>query len=484
MKKYLFIATAAITVLAGCNKFSFTPDQGDGTIIDTDTTPVEVKIGAKTADVDVKTKAAVDTWANTGIQVIAYKKNTAALNGTEALFINEGATVNGGTVAFTDPINYGEDVYNFYGYHTGMADEPDQDIAAGTITVPITITGQEDVMLAAADPIEDVKKSDDLALNITNYQDYVYGATAARRKVHPNLVFEHQLTRFEFKVIDGSSEASNVTVTGISIKSVQNKGTLTVASLDATPRALVATPEALGDLSTGTVDIDVPISTGTAEKVGDIMMFPGAGKDNIDGDSAIDGYIFTMTTKIGETTGEISVPVKYVGTDTEFRKGVKYAVLIKVYSPEAVKVTATLVPWDEEEVTVDPDEIPAMTASFTLIDGTPVTVTDGVATAGIPTDGKYYTQDGCILTASTVGTETHVVLTGYATKCPVTYNNGTSDVTSTAFIYDDTVTEDDTIIYVVGATEQPGTATVTWTDSNNYTATIVNNVITDWAPAI
>lgn len=478
MKKYLFIATAAITVLAGCNKFSFTPDQGDGTIIDTDTTPVEVKIGAKTADVDVKTKAAVDEWNGTGIKVIAYTKSTTDLTGT--LFINEGATVaaDGKVTLATTPKYYGEDVYKFYGYHTGIAPEPSQEIAAGTITVPITITGQEDVMLAAADPREDVKNSDDPALNITNYANYVYGATAARRDVQPNLVFEHQLTRFEFKVIDGSTTASGVTVTGISINSVKNEGTLTVASLDeaTTPRALVA-GTAEGTLSTGTVDIDVPISTGTPEKVGDIMMFPGAGKDDMNADSVNDGYIFTMTTE----TGEISVPVKYVGTDDEFKKGVKYAVLIKVYSPEEVEVTATLVPWDVEDVTVDPDEIPAMTANFTLIDGTAVTVADGVATAGITTDGDYYTQDGCILTATSDGTGIHVELTGYAKECPVTYNDGTSDVTSTAFIYDDTVTANTTNIYVVGATTQPGTATVTWTDSNNYTATIVDNVITVWA---
>lgn len=482
MKKYLFIATAAITVLAGCNKFSFTPDQGDGTIIDTDTTPVEVKIGAKTADVDVKTKAAVDAWANTGIQVIAYTKSTTDLTGD--LFINEAAKVAaGGAVTLTTPINYREDVYNFYGYHTGMASEPIQAKATGTITVPIIITGQEDVMLAAADPREDVKNSDDLDLNITNYQDYVYGATAARRNVQPNLVFEHQLTRFEFKVIDGSTPASGVKVTGISINTVQNEGTLTVASLDeaTTPRALVATttPEESDVLSTSPADpIAVPAEGGTPAKVGDIMMFPGAGKDDIDGDSVIDGYIFTMTT---ESSGAISVPVKYVGTDTEFKKGVKYAVLVKVYSPEQVEVTATLVPWDEENVNVDPDEIPAMTATFKLIDGTDVTVTDGVATAGITAAKEYYTQDGCILTATSVGTEFHVELTGYAKECPVTYNNGTEDVTGTAFIYGDDVTANTTNIYVVGATTQPGIATVTWTDSNKYTATIVNNVITVWA---
>lgn len=482
MKKYLFIATAAITVLAGCNKFSFTPDQGDGTIIDTDTTPVEVKIGAKTADVDVKTKAAVDEWYGTGIKVIAYTKSTTDLTGT--LFINEGATVAAdGSVALTTPINYGEDVYNFYGYHTGMATEPTQAPTTDAITVPITITGQEDVMLAAADPREDVKKSNDLALNITNYANYVYGATAARRNVHPNLVFEHQLTRFEFKVIDGSSVASNVKVTGISINTVQNEGTLTVASLDeaTTPRALVAAttaPEASDVLTAGTTGaIDVPAEGGTPAKVGDIMMFPGAGKDDIDGDSVIDGYIFTMTT---ESSGAISVPVKYVGTDTEFKKGVKYAVLIKVYSPEVVEVTASLVPWDQEDVTVDPDEIPAMTATFKLIDGTDVTVTDGVATAGITAAKDYYTQDGCILTATSVGTEFHVELTGYAKECPVTYNNGTSDVTSTAFIYGDSVTANTTNIYVVGATTQPGIATVTWIDSNKYTAEISSFVINTW----
>lgn len=97
--------------------------------------------------------------------------------------------------------------YDFWAYHL------DDAVAAGgstpvvgtnDITVPFKIDGSQDLMVAAAWP----SATELTTLGTTEF----YKAASARKGVHPNLLFQHLLTRLTFTVKGGNAQACGWTL--------------------------------------------------------------------------------------------------------------------------------------------------------------------------------------------------------------------------------------------------------------------------------
>lgn len=515
MKKYLFIAAAALTMLAGCNKFSFTPDENNQ-VID-DNAPVAVMLSAATNTVDVKTKAAVESWANTPIFVYAFDRTLESLetptegNAVSPLFINnvqatvasdskvalwKTAPTTGESSTPGVPFYYVEnEVYDFYGYYLGtkLVNEietpiqPAQDditISGKTISFPVTITGAEDIMIAKADPKKDVAKSNKSDLNITNYNQYVYGSVAARRNVQPNLVFEHVLTRFSFLVKDGVAadsedvtEASGLKVFSIeTTEAVNSAATLTVVGEErgisiptenqTTNTLAVAIAEA-GVVSTAYG------ATGTDAwaNAGDLMLFDE------------DEDTMTFTFKIGKTSTDaqdVEVIVDCPDNGT-FEAGKKYVVSVRIYGPEKVTATATLTEWDKVAVPeIDSNTLPVQ--EFNLIDdkiltydGTTLrTGANAETLADVTEAGSFYTTDGFIFTYST--TPEVKVTIAEAQKYNVTMVVDDTEYELEAYHYVATADEPEAgdYVYITTGNTKFGTFTLQYNETT-YTVTTGSN---------
>lgn len=369
MKKMFFYAMLALGMTAACQKPDVEVENPD---LD-DNSPVEVVFGVKAPTITVtKTKAAVEDWKSQTVYVYGFADDVTAVSDGTALIYGEGATV--GTVSDSDPdaadesgLTFGnskkfyyqvDDVYDFYAYYTGK--EEDVTATGRTLTADVTITGAEDVMIAKTDKATDIaNRTSEKTLN----ESRVYSAYAARRGVHPTLVFEHKLTRFVFKVVKGETPSAadhtaDVNVTGISIESY-NTG-----KLDITGNTFTATTTGGKTWLNSVITDDAYTPTEDADDsegmITDLMVFPGDAKMNLkvalepanaEGNSNLEEIVIDPMEVVLDAA-------KIAGTEgATFEAGKKYVVTITVYSLEEVQVSASLTEWVEGgETTYDPDE--------------------------------------------------------------------------------------------------------------------------------
>ena len=393
MKKVFFYVAAAMTMLAGCQKAELNQTQ---TPVD-DTTPVAMQLGAATPSFTL-TKAAVNEWAETPVFVYGLLNGE---NGYEAIIDNYATVV----VDDKTPLEIYDDAdlkmpyfykegktYDFFGYHLGGAEKVTEPaLAADVVAFEVKYDGNDDVMYAYADKAIDVMKDPTAQVREAD----AYSAWAARRNVQPNLVFKHALTKFNFKVKGMNAKSENVTVTGISVKSVDN-GTLTVVNKDASALAFVpAAVEAVDfvlmnddDTEFSPVDVLNGVEINAGGDNASIMVAPGMtelpvvvtmlnnqfGKD-------LDPYTFTAKAadvrKVGlaENAGLV-----------EFAAGTAYNIYINVYGPEEIVVTAELTEWDlAGDYTYDPDAFRPDGTPSTFVAAKLESVADGTMTAAFTT---------------------------------------------------------------------------------------------------
>ncbi len=402
MKKYFLLAAAAATVLAvSCNKEKNQP-KVDPTpnVVDEidDTTPQPIQFGISNAVVksSVSTKAAIDQWAQEklyifGIQVSG-KIPGIDYSPTGQIFINNvEATAPNATDephqqisvyrTGTEPFYYGmnDEVYNFYGYYvadahagswdttdpanpaysvddaaaaakpvvtvpTALAVDADADVPTdGTYTLGVEINGTQDIMLATTDKDADFSRGYALSgkyVPLTN----IYSAKAARRQIHPDLIFEHQLSRFVFQLKAGNTATkNNMTITSIAIDSKHT------ASLDITKGETTFSGTAVPFKQATTAVLGDAFGTNFA----DIMVAPGESEYDV---------------TIAYTYNGITTPVQPIKTTVDLAEllndnaykaeaGKKYLVQMVVYGPEEIKIYVTLVPWDLVNLgEIDPDK--------------------------------------------------------------------------------------------------------------------------------
>lgn len=409
MKRYFIFATAAIALLAGCNKSN--PD--DVRNVENES-PVAIELGVNAPSITVtKTKAAVNKWNNNNIFVYGLKQERTSnvvnafgsmydfesednILGTENAGYSATATSNEDTPTIAPLTIYKDEdtkvpyyyvdgqTYDFFGYHLGGAKQGEITAQNDVVSFPVTIDGSNDVMYAYTDKSKDLEDFTPKAGETATVAD-LYSSWAVRRGVDPTLVFTHALTRFNFIVKGVGSSYETVQIQNISVSAVEG-GTLTVVGQlpvtgsDATPSTIGYTYDAeetavsmvLKDAADGT--IAPTMVTANADNApfggeGASLMVPpglaslpvvvtmknqvaGMGNDTADDDIWSGEYKYEFNAPASSVVnGEVSANL------TTFAAGAAYNIYINVYGPEAIKITAELTEWkDGGKYTYDPDD--------------------------------------------------------------------------------------------------------------------------------
>lgn len=262
------------------------------------------------------------------------------------------------------------DAYDFYGYHIddAQATVPVRN-EAGAYTLDFTINGTQDLMVASTNKTQDITDSGNA--EAVGMESKLYSAWSARRNVVPNLVFQHLLSRLNFKVLAGNAETGNladkVHISKIEVFS-KSAGTLIIIPqgegedktqgiknmqdipVDA-PLPFLVMKAASDPSASKKLETLVPVAAeiGSTHVGVGLLVYPAESYDVvIHTAQSING-----NAKEGTITWKIVPPAP----QTAFAAGTAYSVTIKVYKLEEIKVDATLTPWlDGGDIPVDPDD--------------------------------------------------------------------------------------------------------------------------------
>lgn len=391
MKKIFLFAIAAVGMTVGCQKIQDILVNPNEKPVD-DNSPVEIKFTTNVANVETKANGAVTAFdaakhtlyvyglnnTNSGVKEITNAPATSTASESA-----DGATTAALTLDKTYFYNGTTDQYDFYGYYVDDA-VTGTPAPSATYELPVTITGQQDILLAKA-------------LGSAAGTD-AYSAKTARAGTHPNLKFEHQLAQFNFNVRNCGTYA--VVLKGAALTAV-NEGTLTVAGAN---QGLVA-----GD-ATATEELEVSTTEQTLAKVdksspdnytevgAPVMVFPESDYSVVlylyqDGMDA--SKVRKVTVPVTITNDPTLITELGLGTDPGALKGYAYDLNITVYSLEQITVTASLVAWKvgesfefdtednpgAEEDEEDWNPTPAPTPAFSI----------DVTTKDVPYTGETFT---------------------------------------------------------------------------------------------
>ena len=265
--KNLMLLAAGTLAMASCLRQNTWNPYTDGDELNgNEPVPVQLRTNRPVSSVDVKAQGALDNWDGNQevfIYGIAREGENAAatldkpldftygiLIGNEKAFKNPEAVAQPGD---TQPIElyfneqsepkelfyYDEDRrYEFFGYYVDDAatsvdaatGKPTPTVGEGAITLPVSINGSQDLMLAYAHKDDDNKG---IGINVNR----MYSAYSARKGIHPSLQFDHQLARFDVRVMSGDFKvgqpelAAKLTLAKVTVESHYN-GTLHIANKD------------------------------------------------------------------------------------------------------------------------------------------------------------------------------------------------------------------------------------------------------------
>ena len=266
----------------------------------------------------------------------------------------------------------GNNLYDFYGCHVDDAATAAMTIPTGTnfdlatagFSVPVTIDGTQDLMVAMPDKSKDIEGN----LEVTA-TDNLYSAWSSRRGVKPNLVFKHVLTRLTFKAKcgDASAPAQPVKITSIQVTGAISDGTLTVIPANSGTQGFVAGTTTANfalmgpDLDPETQKLEnfsgkdiTNVDPVDFEQIGASMMLVPGGK-----------YTIVITTE-QDMNNNSTIETNEKGTITKevtfaggFVAGKNYNINITVYGLQEIAVDATLTAWEEGgDIDIDPDDLP------------------------------------------------------------------------------------------------------------------------------
>lgn len=271
----------------------------------------------------------------------------------------------------------GNNLYDFYGCHvddaataTAMKIPTGTNLATNGFSVPVEINGTQDLMVAMPNKDADINGNGEVTTT-----DNLYSAWSSRRGVVPNLVFKHVLTRLTFQAKCGNATAyetgKEVYITSVQVKSVKNKGTLTIIPTDGNQQGFTAStvdtdvidfslmkapsaPDTSKELETfEKVEIEGTKDDDFAQIGVPMMLVPGteyeiviSTEQDADGSGKIDAN------EKGSITQKITVADGFVA-------GKNYNVNITVYGLEEISIDATLTAWEAgEDIDINPDELP------------------------------------------------------------------------------------------------------------------------------
>lgn len=362
MKKIFMLAAMAATIFAvSCNRA-----QGPALDEEEDNTPVAVKFSANAAAVSGVVKAAIDEF--TGAETLyIYGIDTDGnilINNIPAESPELEAGAGKAAIEVWDPhyapeevpFFYGSngEVYDFYGYYVGDADDDPQPEADG-LTLEVEFDGTNDIMLATTDKAADYEeRTGDFNAST------VYSAKAARKDVQPNLIFKHQLSRFvfllQFRPASQAENAEFMTIQEITLWTPSNTVTLDIDD----QTALFEGEEDTFELKNidgskyegGAIDGENWTQAGES-----IMVAPGESVYHMTMSYDYE-YNGVQLDNLPPFEWDINLPALIDGAAADYKAeaGKKYIVKLVVYGPQEVKVSVSLEPWDEVELNeIDPD---------------------------------------------------------------------------------------------------------------------------------
>ncbi len=251
MKKYLIATLAIVMAMTACRRTMYNeevPPQAASTTDAAETgAPAAIELGSNLqANVETKSLGALDDWINDSQKLYIFGISRVQSNNDPASAVEDadldlamdpqtqkypGILINNVLAQFPgdfdntkdqekqkvnvfnpdgqgdepEPFYYNESKrYEFFGYYVDDAvnGTPAPTIDADNITLPIIINGAQDIMLATTDKLDD--NTADINPN------RLYSAYSSRKGIRPNLIFKHQLSRFNVWVKSGD----DATLTG------------------------------------------------------------------------------------------------------------------------------------------------------------------------------------------------------------------------------------------------------------------------------
>lgn len=221
-----------------------------------------------------------------------------------------------------------------------------------TVTIPVTIDGTNDIMLAKTDHEFDLNHR-------TNQDKYVadarmYSAYSARRTVVPNLKFEHQLSRFIIKTkVGGTVPYDKITIEKIEIQSKADG----VLYLYGTP-----TDHLNFEPTSAAEDVWLPLKTNagvvaTGHPGENDYVQLGESIMAFSGEEEYDALIHLSQEGVSELE-PVPVTIKLTTLEPGHKAvpGHQYTVNVIVYGAEKVEVTVSITQWvDAGNVDIDWD---------------------------------------------------------------------------------------------------------------------------------
>lgn len=396
MKKTIVLMLMVAAILLSGNACKKSEDFSQATVDEGQAMPVLFGSNLQSS-VSTRTRGALEQWTGnedlyiyglrrlngkyvipTGTDLYAENDPNAYLIRNETAKSPTGGVTHGEIKVYRDPAReeyfyYRETphYYNFYGYYvdnahilsswtTMTAPQPTETSRIISLKVDIGDNsaiskkgGTQDIMLAHTNRVAD-------AAGTGVDTSRVYGAYAARRNIKPNLIFKHQLARFDFNLKAGTHEtAANVTVQSLKVFS-KTRGTLVIASNDTitSPRGIFP------DTSQEPVALTVQGASGALTEAGrdfgSIMVMPGESVYTVELKIKQEGYSFNdgIITQPAEINfADIKPSASGFPVDTQAVSGHKYNVSLKVYGLEPVQIEVTMAQWEDNHgyFEIDPD---------------------------------------------------------------------------------------------------------------------------------
>ncbi len=367
MKKYFFLAAAALLALASCSKSpveaEFDPDE---VFTGSEKYPITFSSNVASTKAVVKGGGSIDTWsANDTLYVYGIKRDAAgALDLVDGIQINNIAAaapdgVTEGAINVYDPalstetekvyFYYDNNArYDFFGYYVDDAFVSGSEtpvVGESDITLPVQINGTQDVMLAYAN-------RDSAVFGTTYSAEKMFSAYGVRKGIIPNLKFDHQLSRFIFKVrkgaVGGAAQEGNLYINSLSVDSYAD-ATMTIVGdargLSVNEGAeLVYFPltnrgETLQQTLVEGLD---PVQLGES-----VMVIPGRETYNIK-------FVLENAAGIQQVTDNMSFDIKdKEGNIVPAEAGKSYTITLTVYNLEEIHINVSLVEWDDDTEPID-----------------------------------------------------------------------------------------------------------------------------------
>lgn len=394
----LLLLAAGTLVMASCLRQNTWNPYGEEEE-NADRVPVKMRTYLPSSSVDVKGQGALDNW-NGDQEIFIYAiaregENAAASLDRPLDFAGDGILINN-VKAYSNPhavetpgdpqeieLYFNEDTtpmelfyydedrrYEFFGYYVDDAataldgnGKPAPVVGESAITLPVTIDGSQDLMLATAH-----KEDDNLGIGIN--ENRMYSAYSARKGIHPNLQFDHQLARFDVRVQSGDFKtkpdlSAKLTLAKVTVDSHYD-GTLYIANKqyrdnppylkvdESTSKPLDIWRPKDGVLSPLDETHNFKLVEGEGENMtapllnaGTVMVMPGQQKYKIYIGMLQDEYSSGMVEYTSEIDFSHVVAAEGLEPDTEAVAGHQYYIDVIVYGLQGVEIMVSMTKWTE-----------------------------------------------------------------------------------------------------------------------------------------